>query len=415
MIKFLNKNFKLIDNKDKFFFIILAFFPLSLVIGNTIINLIFFSGIISFFININDANKYFRNKIIILFFFFFLTLILNVFFSIHPLNSLPRAVKILFVLFFIIEIIRLFDKYDFYLLENIFKIWTFIFFIILFDVFFELYFGFNTIGFKSVLPTRVASFFGDELVVGAFIHGFALFTISYLIFKKTNNLILISVILLIIIGSFLIGERSNFLKLLISITLFSALALKIKTHYKIYALVLIIISLGISLSLNEKMKYRYFYELESLFHKNGIEKYFKSSQYGAHQNTAFNIFKDYPLFGIGIKNFRFESNKEKYFNNEYEHANVRSATHPHQTHLEFLSETGLFGYFSFLFLILYTLIKAINVYMKNKNVFQLSAIIFIFSIMIPLLPSGSFLSTFNSAIIWINFAIMIGFNKKLKF
>jgi O-antigen ligase len=261
----------------------------------------------------------------------------------------------------------------------------------------------------------VASFFGDELVVGAFIHGFALFTVSYLIFKKTNNLILISVILLIIIGSFLIGERSNFLKLIVSITLFSALALKIKTHYKIYALVLIIISLGISLSLNEKMKYRYFYELESLFHKNGIEKYFKASQYGAHQNTAFNIFKDYPVFGVGIKNFRFESNKDKYFNKEYEHANVRSATHPHQTHLEFLSETGLFGYFSFLFLILYTLIKSINVYIKNRNVFQLSAIIFIFSIMIPLLPSGSFLSTFNSAIIWINFAIMIGLNKKLKF
>ena len=177
---------------------------------------------------------------------------------------------------------------------------------------------------------------------------------------------------------------------------------------------LIIISLGVSLSFNEKMKYKYYYELEYLFQKDGIEKYFKASQYGAHQNTAFNIFKDYPLFGVGIKNFRFESNKEKYFNKEYEHANVRSATHPHQTHLEFLSETGLFGYFSFLFLILYTLVKSINSFIKNRNIFQLSAIIYIFSIMIPLLPSGSFLSTFNSAIIWINFAIMVSFNKKLK-
>ena len=52
--------------------------------------------------------------------------------------------------------------------------------------------------------------------------------------------------------------------------------------------------------------------------------------------------------------------------------------------------------------------------MKNRNIFQLSAIIYIFSIMIPLLPSGSFLSTFNSAIIWINFAIMVSLNKKLK-
>jgi len=414
MIKFLNKNFRSIDNKDKFFFVILTIFPLSLVIGNTIINLIFFSAIISFFINFNDASKYFKNEIIIIFFFFFLTLIINVFFSIDPINSLPRVLKILVVIIFIIETMRLFNKYDFSFLENIFKIWTLIFFIILIDVFFELYFGFNTIGFKSNLPTRVASFFGDELVVGAFIHGFALFTIGYLAFKKTNNLILISVILLIIIGSFLIGERSNFIKLIISIFLFSLLALKIKNQYKLSAMFLIIILLGASLSFNEKMKYRYYYELESLFKKDGIEKYFKSSQYGAHQNTAFNIFKDYPLFGVGIKNFRFESNKEKYFNKEYEHANVRSATHPHQTHLEFLSETGLFGYCSFLFLILYTLVKSINSFLKNRNIFQLSAIIYIFSIMIPLLPSGSFLSTFNSAIIWINFAIMVSFNKKLK-
>ena len=414
MIKFLNKNFKLIDNKDKFFFIILTIFPLSLIVGNTIINLIFFSAIISFLINFNDASKYFKDKIIIVFLFFFLTLILNVFFSINPLNSLPRALKVLVVILFVIETIRIFNKYDLNLLETIFKIWGLIFFIILFDVFFELYFGFNTLGFKSALPTRVASFFGDELVVGAFIHGFALFTLSLIVFKKTNNIILASVILLIILGSFLIGERSNFIKLLISITLFLAFALKIKNFYKLGILFLIIISLAISLSLNERMKYRYYYQLESLFQKDGIEKYFKASQYGAHYNTAFNIFKNYPLFGVGIKNFRFESNKDKYFNKEYEHANVRSATHPHQTHLEFLSETGLFGYLSFLFLILYTLIKSINTYIKNKNIFQLSAIIFIFSIMIPLLPSGSFLSTFNSAIIWINFAIMVGFSQKLK-
>lgn len=282
------------------------------------------------------------------------------------------------------------------------------------DVFFESFFGFNMLGFTSTLPTRIASFFGDELVAGAYMHGFALFAISYLIVKRTNNLTVISIILLILVGSFLIGERSNFLKLFISITLFSFFALRIKTFYKFIALFLSFALIAITLYFNENLKYRYIYELEYLFKKDGLQKYFKGSHYGAHQNTAYNIFKNYPIFGVGLKNFRFEANKEKYFNIEYEHSLVRSATHPHQTHLEFLSETGLFGYLFFLFLILYTLIKSINIYIKNKNLFQLSAIIFIFSIMIPLLPSGSFLSTFNSAIIWINFAIMIGFNKKLK-
>ena len=148
--------------------------------------------------------------------------------------------------------------------------------------------------------------------------------------------------------------------------------------------------------------------------ENIIEKFYKDSQYGAHKDTALKIFKEYPIFGVGIKNFRYESGKPKYFNKEYTVSDRRQATHPHQIHLEFLSETGLFGYISFLIFILSSVIISTKNYFKNKNVFQLSGIIYIFSTLIPLLPSGSFLSTFNSSIFWINFAIMVAFYKDLK-
>ena len=120
------------------------------------------------------------------------------------------------------------------------------------------------------------------------------------------------------------------------------------------------------------------------------------------------------MFGVGIKNFRYESGKPKYYNEKYAATKIRQATHPHQIHLEFLSETGLFGYLSFLIFILSSLIVSFKNYLKNRNIFQLSGIIFIFSTLIPLLPSGSFLSTFNSGIFWINFIIMTAFYKKLK-
>ena len=135
-----------------------------------------------------------------------------------------------------------------------------------------------------------------------------------------------------------------------------------------------------------------------IFEKNGIEKFYKNSQYGAHKDAALKIFKEYPVFGVGIKNFRYESGKPKYFNEEYTATKIRQATHPHQIHLEFLSETGLFGYISFLIFILSSVIISKKNYLKNKNIFQFSGIIFIFSTLIPLLPSGSFLSTFNSSI-----------------
>ena len=140
----------------------------------------------------------------------------------------------------------------------------------------------------------------------------------------------------------------------------------------------------------------------------------KQSQYGAHQNAAFKIFQEYPYFGVGIKNFRNESSKSKYKNEEYTYTHLRNASHPHQTHYEILSETGMIGYLSFLFFITMSLWLSLKSYFRKRNIFQLSAIIFIFSSLLPLLPSGSFLSTFNSGIFWLNYAIMIGYISKIK-
>ena len=163
-----------------------------------------------------------------------------------------------------------------------------------------------------------------------------------------------------------------------------------------------------------KNKEEYYTQIKNLYQKNGLIDYYKNSQYGAHHSTAIKIFYENPLFGVGIKNFRYESIKEKYNDSNYTTSNARQATHPHQIHLEFLSETGIFGYFCFISFILFCLFAVLKEYLKNRNVFQLSSIIFVLSSLIPFLPSGSFLSTFNSGIFWINFAIMIGYCKILK-
>jgi len=123
------------------------------------------------------------------------------------------------------------------------------------------------------------------------------------------------------------------------------------------------------------------------------------------------IFKENLFFGVGVKNFRHESGKKKYENNEYLQTNKRQSTHPHQIHHEFLSETGLFGYFSFLIFLLSSVYLGIKSYLKDKNIYQLSSIIFIITSLLPVLPSGSFLSTFTSGIFWLNFSIMISYVK----
>ena len=138
----------------------------------------------------------------------------------------------------------------------------------------------------------------------------------------------------------------------------------------------------------------------------------KESQYGAHRIASYQIFKDNFYFGVGIKNFRNEVGKNKYENKDYVKTDFRVATHPHQVHHEFLSETGIIGYLSFLIFISLSLFVSLKRYFKTKNLYQLSGIIFVITSILPIIPSGSFFSTFTSSIFWFNFALMYGcYNK----
>ena len=84
--------------------------------------------------------------------------------------------------------------------------------------------------------------------------------------------------------------------------------------------------------------------------------------------------------------------------------------------MQLLSETGLFGYVSFLILIISSVFLGIKEYLKSKNLYLLSSIIFIISTLIPIIPSGSFFSTYSGGIFWINFIIMSAFIlKKTKY
>ena len=404
-------NLKVTKPLDFVYLIILAIFPLSLIFGNLLINFFILLFSINFFINFKENKIFFKDKIFYLLVFFFISLVINLLFSLNPESSFPRVIKISFIIIFIFEIKRLVQKYEITYMKYIFTSWFVIFLVLNMDVLFELAFGYNLIGNKSYIPGRIASFFGDELVIGAFYHGFVLFFLSYLIFKRSKIHILIISIIFVLLISFLIGERSNFIKLFLAVTFFTSLALHINYKIKIITFLITIITLFAFLNLNESYKTRYFDQIKTLFSANGYSEYIKKSQYGAHRDTAMKIFKENLIFGVGIKNFRYESSKKKYENKEYALTNERQATHPHQIHHEFLSETGIFGYFSFLIFILSSIYLALKSYLKSKNLYQLSAIIFIVTNLLPLLPSGSFLSTYTSGIFWINFAIMNGYIK----
>ena len=98
--------------------------------------------------------------------------------------------------------------------------WTLVFFIVSFDIIFELLIGFNIFGFYTLMPGRIASFFGDELVVGGFYHFISLLVLAFFINRKFSNSIILILTISIILISFAIGERANFIKLFLSLSLF---------------------------------------------------------------------------------------------------------------------------------------------------------------------------------------------------
>ena len=409
-----NNIIKFFLNIQNYIYFLFLIFPLSILLGSFAINLNIFIISLIYLLSLirKKINHNYQDKIFFLLIFFLISLITNLIFSNNISLSYPRVIKFFFVIFFIFSfkycLLNLSDDQ----IEKLYKIWSIIFTFIVFDLLIEFLNGKNIIGLKSGMPgARLASFTGKEMVIGNYFYGFVLIFLSYFYnnFSKKKYLNLVLAIFFILI-SFIIGERANFIKAFVIISLFIFFIYDFKLRYKIFSLITLTFILIAFVSSNEKYKLRYFDQVHSLFKKDGISTYLKNSQYGAHYNVANEIFKDNPFFGIGIKNFRIESAKNKYNNLDHIYNNVRAATHPHQLHYEFLSETGLFGYLSFLLFIFLSIYWSIKNYLINKNIYQFSSILFILISLLPLLPSGSFLSTYTSSIFWLNYAIMVGYN-----
>ena len=404
----------MLNTKNSLLFLF-SIFPVSILIGNLPINSLTIIISLIFLVSLLSRKVLFENenKIFYLLIFFFISLLINLAFSNDFYLSLPRIIKVFFLIFFVTSFKYLIVNSTPRQISKIYKVWSIILAIVIIDLLVEYFKGTNILGLSSMMPgRRLGSFTGQESVIGNYFYGFALITLSYIYqnFSNQNFLNLFFAIFFIVI-SFIIGERANFIKTFIIISYFIFFIYNFELKQKIFSLLGLISLITLFLNFSESYKTRYFNQTKDLFQKNGISKYLDNSQYGAQYNVAKEIFKDNLIFGAGIKNFRVENYNKKYEKLDHKKNHLRIATHPHQVHYEFLSETGVFGYFCFLIFMITSILWSIKSYLKNKNIYQLSGILFIIMSILPLLPTGSFLSTYTSSIFWLNYAIMVGYIK----
>jgi len=420
------------SNKNKFLLvtvILISVLPALTLIGSLVSNSALILISLAFLIHIflNKQYKIFNSKFFLVLLFFFVGLIFNYIFSEIPKNSFSRVFG-----FFRFFILSLSIFYIFNYKDNIFKkfilnSWVILFLFVTIDLLIEFITGKNILGYTSNYIGRLGSFTGDELKIGNYFLAFSFIALSTLYNKFKNLKFLVFSLFLILFFGFIIGERANFIRLVgISFLFLFFLFLFKKKIKAFFILTLSFILLIFSIitydrinnhgkkvdTYNERYYIRYLKEFNKILDSSLLEYIKNDTRHGLHYYTAINIFKDYKLTGVGLKNFRIFSNEDKY-NPEFSNQSG-FATHPHQVHFEILSEMGILG-FIFFFITFFIILK--ESYQRNyaeKNLLGLSAASFLLVTFLPLIPSGSFFTSYSATLFWMNFGLIYNLRYKLE-
>ena len=417
-IKLKNINFFL---QAKLFEKLIFLLPISLILGNLAINLNIFLIILSFlFEKKNKFNKlFFKNKnqviILLLTITFFL---INIIYSTDIFLSIKGILGVLKYFLFFLTLTMFFKKK-----EN-FKYLSLIFFIslnfVLIDTLIQFVFGTDIFGYTRELnidsdltSSRLSGPFGDELVVGGFLKNIFLISILWFLFSNKNNISFFYLIITMVV-ILLSGERASSIMFLFFCFLF-IFFFNFSIKKKIIFFLTLVFTFLIFFSVNENLRKSTF---DRTFKQLGIiksdisykgHKNFFDSQWGAHYLTAYEIYKDNKFIGSGIKSFRVECANKKYDNINSVRSNSRCATHPHNIYLEILSETGLVGFFLFIFiiaLIIKTQLKNLLSTKTDLYLFHLGILIVFLTLIWPVQTTGSFFSTFNGFFYWFYAALI---------
>ncbi len=407
------KNYKNLKKLSFYEFLILLF-PICILSGSFITNLylIFVSiFLIRNFYKKKETMLIFKEAWVQIYILFILYNIINGIFSSDIHNALRSSIGQFRFLFFSLFIIILIRKI--FNLKFIIKIWFNIILLVSFDIYFQTIFLFNIIGIPMPAGGRASSFFGNEVVAGAFISyifvPIIFFYISSFQFKKFNiKFVYILKYVFVFFAVILTGERLP----LIIFTGSSLLAVfyffNFKQLLKIFFLFLIIF-VG-AYNFNNMFKSRMdnmFYVLSNVY----------NSSWGRIYESSFMLFKENYLLGVGLKNYRVECDLQE-DPRPYHEAQFCSS-HPHNFILELLSETGLLGlslFTIFIFLIFFKLSKLIKL-RENKNSiknYALGNFLILLIYIWPIKTSGSFFSTFNGSFFWFSLGLALLISSKHK-
>ena len=396
--------------------ILISLIPISILIGPAVslVNILIFDFLFIFILFLRKDFEWMDSSIIKILLILYLYLIFNSLIAQQSELSLLRNLGFIRLIILFVGINYFLNKSE--NLKLIFKVWSLTILIVVIDIFIEKIFGKNIFGYSAVNSAgsqRIVSFFKDEAIPGSFIHAFSFMLVGFFVMKlketKINiNIYLTSLIILIFFATVVItGERSNSIKFLISLVLFLILFNEINSVKKIIIFCFIFFVITLTVLSNEYLKGRA--TNTTIYLITSYKNSFQSpnplpggNPYAELNRSGFEVFKKYPFFGVGNKNYRYESCKKDI--NKYYYCE----THPHQIYFEFLSEHGLIGGAILMIVFFSIFFRIIRIISLSKNYISLGCFIYLLTIFTPLLPSGSFFTDYNLTLFFVNMAVMYG-------
>ena len=352
--------------------------------------------------------KYYFNYFILFFIFFWLIILTSSFLSENNFTDLKNSVFYFRFALFSLCVWYLLEKNK-NILKYIYFVLIFSFSILIFDSIFQYINGYNIFNMEIIVENRISSFFGEELKMGGYFMRISPFLIGLSFFffnkKKHQKLLPISIIyiLLIQITIFLSGERTSFFLFTFTIILFIIFLHEFKKT-RFFLLIIYLVSFSFLITSDTPYKKRLidFTIEQSNINKGTQKKFIFSEQYNEHYRSAWNIFLDNKIFGVGVKKFREVCKVPK-----YNYSRLTCSTHPHNLPLQLISETGIFSFCIYLIInifVWYLLLKSLFLKLGSRkkflNNFQISLLINIAILIWPLAPNGNFFNNWLSILIY---------------
>ena len=316
--------------------------------------------------------------------------LINIYFSNQNLYSLKTFLNLIKNFIFLIGsyiVFKINRKIFNYFVSLIFII----FLLVACDTFLQFYFGKDIFGYTKSLTSygRLSGPFGDELIVGSFLSKILFISVLFFIINFKNKYYDLIFLIFSILIIFLTKERSASIMSFLTMILYIFLRIK-NLKIRMASIILMLLTLCLSVTFIPNIKDRF----QIIYNKNYT---FLDTQWGAHFLTSYEIFKKYPIFGSGLRTFRYECSKDYTMDISSKAVNARCSTHPHNYYFEILSDLGVSGLMIFLFFLYKLSSRILNYYKKsfnNNNIIISISLFFLF--FWPLKTTGSIFSSWNS-------------------